>query len=284
MTVKSMDEILDRVEHLPRLQDTATRLIAVVADPTSTLEQIVETIRYDQTVTAQILRLCNSAYFGLVRRLSSIDEAIRYIGTTKVLQMVMAVHTQSLLTRPQEGYGLPPGVLWLHSVGVALGSQMLAQRFGITQVGMVFTSGLLHDVGKTVLNEFVAADYAEIARIVADDGVSFVEAEQSVLGFTHPEIGERMAEIWNLPESIARAVRYHHEPGTPEQPDRLIDAVHLADSICRLVGVGCGHDGLLNRADLATMERHGLTETDLESLGADMVIELKAVQKLFAFG
>ena len=282
MKTHTLEELIARIEHLPRLNDTALRLVSVVSDPASTIEQIVDTIRYDQTVTSQVLRLCNSAYFGLARRISSVEDAIRYLGTTKVLQLVMAAHTHGLLGRPQEGYGLPPGELWLHSVGVALAGQSFAQRFGLGQAGLVFTSGLLHDLGKVVLNESVALEYAEIARMVNVGGVSFLDAERQVLGFTHPEIGALVAQRWNLPERMTHAIRYHHEPDLVEEPDTLLDAIHLADSVCRLVGVGCGYDGLLYRADQVVMARHNVGTAELEAVGAETVAELKQVQKLFA--
>lgn len=282
MSTRTLDEIVEKIDALPPLRDTAMRLISVISDPSSTIGQIVETIRYDQMVTSQVLRLCNSAYFGLARQISSVDDAIRYLGTTKVLQLVMAAHTQGLLGREQAGYGLPPGGLWLHSVGVALSGQIFAQRFGVGQVGLVFTAGLLHDVGKVVLNEYVAEEYGKIAEMVSAGGVSFLDAEREVLGFTHPEIGQRVADLWNLPEAMGKAIRYHHEPEAVEEVDPLLDAVHLADSVCRLVGIGSGYDGLLYRASPEVMARHQVAESDLETVGADTVLELKSVQKLFA--
>lgn len=282
MTAKTMQDIVAQIEALPRLRDTALRLINVVNDPTSTLDDIVGTIRYDQMVTTQVLRLCNSAYFGLARMISSVDDAIRYLGTTKVLQLVMAAHTQGLLSRSQAGYGLPPGALWMHGVGVALTAQNLARRIDPAPAGVVFTTGLLHDVGKVVLNEYVANEFSEIVTLVDQGAFSFLEAERHVLGFTHPEIGGLVAETWNLPQQIALAIRYHHEPEALADPDPLVDTIHLADSICQLVGVGTGVDALLYRGAPAVMERHGLTAADLEVVGAETVAELKSVQKLFA--
>lgn len=278
----TIDAIVERIDVLPRLRDSALHLVTVISDPASTIQQIVEGIRYDDMITAQVLRLCNSAFFGLARKVASLDDAIRYLGTTKVLQLVMAAHTQSMLSKPQEGYGLAPGALWLHSVGVALAGQMLAQRFAAGHAGVVFTSGLLHDIGKTVLNEYVAAEYVGIARMVSEGGVSFLEAERAILGFTHAEIGERVAERWSLPEETVRTIRYHHEPDKLEPPDPVVDAVHLADSICALVGIGTGHDSLLYRGSREAMDRRGMNEGDLETIGAETVVELKSVQKLFA--
>lgn len=274
--------IVDRVGSLPPLPGTAVKLLAVMNDPRSTVDEIVETIRYDQAVTGEVLRLCNSAYFGLSRRVTSLNDALVCLGTVKVLQMVMAVHTNSMLSRRQTGYGLEPGILWRHSVGTAIACSLLGQRLKLANVNLVFTAGLLHDVGKVILNEYVADEFAEIVRRVTVDHLSFGEAEHQVLGLSHEEVGAMIAEKWKLPDLIVRCIRFHHNPGQLAPPDALVDTVHLADCICLLLGVGLGEDGLCYRADGTVMERHGLHEHELEVIGAQMMVELRHVERLFA--
>ena len=282
MSSQTIDQLVECVERIPRLPDTAMRLISTLSDPGSSIGEIVDCIRYDQAITAEVLRLCNSAYFGLSRRVNSIDDATRLLGTAKVLQLVMSAHTQALLSRPQEGYGLIPGALWEHSVAVALGSQHYARHLGLHELGQLFTAGLLHDIGKVVLNEFVAAEFAAIVDLVTRKQMSFLEAEQQVLGYTHPEVGIRLAEVWSLPEDIARCIRYHHTPDDLPEPDAVVDTVHLADATCLLMGIGGGEvDGLAYRLSSAVLERAGLDMKKLESLGAEIVAELKSVKNLF---
>jgi putative nucleotidyltransferase with HDIG domain len=271
------------VREMPRLPDTALRLIQVLNDPASSIEQIVNTIRYDPTVTADLLRLCNSAHFGLARRVRSIDEATVLLGTAKVLQLVISGTMQTTLARPQSGYGLPAGALWEHSVTVALGCQLLGQRCAATEAGLLFTAGLLHDLGKVVLNEYVANEYAEIMARVQDQHTSFVEAEREVLGFTHADIGARLGQNWSLPEPIVRCIRHHHDPDALPQPDLLVDLVHLADAIGLLTGIGCGEaDGLAYAVRAAVLRRRALDLAALEKVGVEVVLELKSVRRLFA--
>ena len=277
-----VDRIVERVNALPHLPATVLRLAAVVSDPRSTLPQIVDVIRYDPALTAEVLRLCNSAYYGLERSVESLDDAVCLLGTVRVFQLVMATHARTLMSPPQEGYGLPAGALWSHAIGVAVTAQIPARRMRLTQYGMLFTAGLLHDTGKLVLNEFVREEYAEIVRRVSEDRTSFPEVEQELLGYTHAEVGARLAETWSLPASIVRCIRYHHDPGALPTPDALVDAVYLADAVCLLFGVGTGDDGLAYRADPAVLGRAHLTESDLEGIGAEAIGELRAVQALFA--
>lgn len=282
--MSAMQDIIDQVQALPALPDTALKLMKAVGDPRSTMEDVVEAIRYDQVVTADVLRLCNSAYFGLSRRVTSLYEALLCLGNVKVLQLVMSVHTNAVLARPQEGYGLAPGVLWKHSVGVALAASSIAAHLKLPDAPMAFTAGLLHDIGKVVLNSYVSREFREIVRIVSERRISFLEAEKQMLGFTHSEVGAQIAEKWSLPEPIVRCIRFHHDPQSVVPPDRLVDAVHVGDCVCLMLGIGIGDDGLSYRADNTVMQRCGLREPDLERLGLDVTTELHRVQELFAQG
>lgn len=277
-----MDEILDRVAAIQPLPDTVMKLINVVNDPKSTIDDIIEVIRYDQAVTTQMLRICNSAYFAVSREIDSLNDAIRMLGTIKILQLVMAVHSNSLLAKQQSGYGLEPGILWKHSVGVAITATWFAERLHYPNSNLAFTAGLLHDVGKTILNEYVGREFAEIVRRVSDENLSFSEAEHAVLGFSHEEIGAKVAEKWQVPEHITLCIRYHHEPKELTPPDPLVDAVYLANCVCLLLGIGLGSDGLSYRADHVIMERYNLRESDLELAGTQMMLELKRVTQMFA--
>lgn len=282
MSARTIDDVIARAGALPPLPQTVYRLVGIVSDPAASLTAIVDAIRYDQAFTAEILRLCNSAYFGLAREVVSIDDAVKLLGTVKVLQLVIATHAKALLAQPQSGYGLPAGGLFLHSVAVALATQALARPLKLQQAGLAFTAGLLHDVGKVVLNEFVAEDYIEIARRVAQDHVAFSEAEEQVFGCSHAEVGARLAERWALPPGIVDCIRYHHAPLALERRDPYVDAVHIADAICILLGIGGGDDGLSYRACPTVMSRNGLTEADVEALGVEVVAEVKSVQAMLA--
>ncbi|MFH1747085.1 MAG: HDOD domain-containing protein [Planctomycetota bacterium] len=283
MSTCTIDRIIEKVNKLPRLPDTALRLVNVINDPDSSMQTVVDTIRYDHTVTAEALRLCNSAYYGLARQVDSIDDAVCLLGTSKVMQLVMSVYVQDTLSQPQAGYGLAKGDLWDHSIMVALACRLLSEQMAPAQQGLLFTTGLLHDIGKLVLSEHVALAYSEIIRRVTEEGASFLEAEQDILGFSHPQVGARLAEAWSLPESITRCICYHHDPNHFEEPDLALDIVYLADAICLTIGVGNGTaDGLAYRAYPDVINRRGLTRVDLELIGADVIVELKSIRDMFA--
>lgn len=279
--MKDMKQILEHVGSLPPLPGTALKLMNVINEPSSTVHDIVVAIRYDQAVTTEVLKLCNSAYFGLSRQVTSLSDAMRFLGTVKVLQLVMAVHTNGLLSRAQPGYGLAPGVLWKHSVAVALACAAFAQRLGLADANLLFTAGLLHDIGKVVLSQHVAEEFAKIVRLVTEDKLSFVEAELRVLGFCHQRAGALLARRWQLPEEITRCIRHHHDPSGLDPPDKLVDVVYMGNAVCLLLGLGLGEDGLYSRAREDVLQRHNLTERDLEAVGPQIVADLKQVEQMF---
>ncbi|MCG3137445.1 MAG: Ribonuclease Y [Phycisphaerae bacterium] len=279
--MKQINEILQQVDRLPPLPGTVVRLMMAINNPTSTVEDIVEAIRYDQAVTSEVLKLCNSAFFGLSRKVTSLNDAMLCLGTVKVLQLVMSVHANMLLSRAQKGYGLEKGQLWRHSVAVAIAGSLFAQQLKLPNINLAFTAGLLHDIGKVILNNYVHDAFDEIIRQVSDDHRSFTDAEASVLGFSHEEIGAEITSRWKLPEVIVRCIRYHHNPQGLEPPDPLVDVVYLANCVVMMLGIGLGADGLNYRADAAVLERHQLHERDLELVGVQTLLELKNVEQLF---
>lgn len=280
MTSAVIEQIIERADSLPRPPAAIAQLIEVINNPSSSFSQIVDVIRFDQEITSRILRLCNSAYFGASSHVSSLDAAVKLLGTSKLLQFVMAAHSGPLLTPPQAGYGLPRGALWEHGVAVALASQRLGKQLEFPRPGTLFTAGLLHDMGKLLLNEQVGREYARIAARCRAEGISFIEAEQQVLGTTHAEVGARVAQRWRLPEEIIRVIRHHHEPSACQPADQAVDIVHVADAGCLLMGIGGGDDGPLYRIDSGALARCGLGQGDIERVGAEVVAELKGIRDI----
>jgi putative nucleotidyltransferase with HDIG domain len=279
--VIDLDQILDGIGMLPPLPATSVRLLNVIGDPGASMTDIVEVIKYDQALTSDVLRLCNSAYFGLSRRITSLNEAMVCLGTLKLLQLVMTVHANVMLSGPQAGYDLGPGMLWRQSVATALAAAEIGKRVGYANTNLAFTAGLLHGIGKIVISRFVDEHSSEIIRLVDEDALAFNDAERKVLGMDHTEVGALAAERWKLPEPIVRCIRYQLEPSALDPPDKLVDIVYLANCTTMLMGVALGSDGLSYRADEAVAERNGLSEPDFEAVGIVMCAEL---QKLAALG
>ena len=245
----------------------ALKLLTLLKDENTSNAQIEQILRYEPGLTANILKLTNSAYFGLPTKIGSIRQAILMIGWKKLTQIVLASCVSAIIDKPVQGYDLSAGDLWRHSVAVSVASEMLVKELKLSVSEEVFTAALLHDVGKMVLGRYVKEDIAVIDGEEMQD-VPFEQVERSMFGIDHAEIGANILRRWSFPPAMISAVRWHHEPDAAPKPNHLIDVVHVADILCLMSGIGVGREGLQYRPSPTACERIGLTEEHLEKVAS----------------
>lgn len=268
-----IEQILAKVDNLPAAPGVAQQVLALVGDPDFSFRQLMETISVDTGITANILRVCNSPYYGLRRKVSSLDQALTYLGSNKVLDIVLSGEMVGLYRRSVNGYELERGELWRHSMACALLSQRLGQKLGFGQIPTLFTAALLHDVGKLILSEYVQEKLQEIERLVKDQGKSFVEAERLVLGVDHAVLGEMAARKWNFPEIILQVIAFHHEAEKAVKHRKEVCLVSLANLLVISLGVGGGAAGLAAPVPPGLLEEVGVKARDIPEL----TLELKDI-------
>lgn len=277
-------QILARLKDVPSLPVASLKVLQLMHDPEVDLQELVRLIGYDVALTANILKLANSAFFGCSRTIGSVREAVVRLGTHKLSELIVSSAVTPLIQKPLKGYDLPAGELWLHSAAVAIAARELQAVLGVNAPDTLFTAALLHDIGKIVLGHFVETNADSIKAIVAAEKVSFLEAEQRVLGIDHAEVGAALLETWNLPPEIVAIVRCHHQPdGYPGDP-RGVDIVHIADALCINCGIGNGIDGLCYRPSEASVARLGVTVHTSEAVAAKLLGGIDELKNLFAPG
>ncbi len=259
-----VEHILHSVTQLPPFPVVIQRALDLVEDPRSSAQDVVEVIQYDQAITANVLKVCNSAFLGLRRTVHSLREALVLIGFNPLLEIVLSQESAHLFREPCQGYELEQGHLWQHSVASALLSRLISKRLNQEENPAYFTAALLHDVGKTLLSRFVKDYFGEIKGLIHDRRLSFVEAEKEVLGIDHAELGGRITEQWRFPGNIVSAVRYHHVPLQADEDGEPIRMVYLCDLVAMMTGIGGGADGLAYHAYDGVMKQYRLTERDIE--------------------
>jgi len=245
---------------------------------------VTRTIEIDPGLTANVLRLANSAYFGFSGSVGSLRDAIVRLGTEQVTRTVMASAAASLMRRTAvKGYDLPEGELWKHSIAVAVASDQLASVLELDVPGYVFTGALLHDVGKIVLGTFVDVDAAPIMELAFDEHVPFEEAERRVLGIDHAEVGAKLLDRWNLPAPIVNMSRWHHEPECSPGISPALDIVHIADALALTYGIGTGGgDGLNYRLSSKVFSRMQIDIHIMEETGCRVLEALSELRGMFA--
>lgn len=259
-----VDRILQSTDKLPPFPMVIQRAIQLMEDPRSSAQNLVEVLQFDPSITANVLNLCNSAYFGLRRTVSSLREALILVGFDPLMEIILSQESTQFLKDPCRGYDLGQTDLWKHSVACALLSRIISKRLHREATLTLFTAALVHDMGKIMMGRFVQ-DYSGQIRMLTGEGqLSFTEAEKEIFGIDHAELGGKVAEKWKFPRPIISAVRHHHAPSRASEDRETVELIYLCDLVAMITGIGGGADGLTYRGDPDVMKRHHLTEKDIE--------------------
>lgn len=280
-TEARLDSLVRQVRDLPTLPDLAVKVMRITDDAKASAADVARVLTADQAMTARVLKLANSAFYGIPRRISTVTDAVVLLGMRTVRNMTFALGCQPLLERALPGYALRPGDLWRHSFCCAFAAQSLAKRARYRVAEEAFVGGLLHDIGKVILNTHLQAEFAAVFQYASENDIPFMDAERAILGFDHAEAGSRVLAKWNLPQPLVDCVHYHHEPLNQPAPSPLTALVHLADVMCLLLGIGLGGDGLQYPLQEGALDLLELTPTDFEQTTNDVCEALSHSEMLF---
>lgn len=275
-----MSTILD-IESMPAASVEATKFLS---DPEADMSDIVRAIEYDPGLTSNLLRMANSAYYGVSDSIGSVRNGIVRLGTYQIYQMIMSWGFSSLARQGVPGYGLTPGKLWEHSIGVAVGAEQISSVLSFKSADHAFTAGLLHDIGKIALGTFVEVDIDPILQIVNQEKTSFEAAERQVLGIDHAEAGAALLEHWDFPTNIVDTCRWHHQPDSLTDASPVLDLVHVADSMCMMGGIGVGIDEASYQTSSKVISRLNLDPLMSDKVVSEILSKLDTVCGLFAAG
>jgi putative nucleotidyltransferase with HDIG domain len=275
-----IEKIINEIECLQPVSKANSRIMDIIADPNSSLKEVVDIVKYDQGMTANLLKICNSAYFSLNREIVSLKQAIAYLGIEKVASLVMINNNAENFKKTHKGYDLQEGELWRYSVASALIAQDLAEKRKLKNSSMLFTAALLKDIGKVILHTYIHDVFEDITNLVQEQAITFIEAEKQILGIDHAELGARVAEKWKFSPRIVYLIRNHHNPDNAEPDDVYLPIIYLADSVCMMIGVGVGADGLLYRYHQDVVDKLNFSDIDLQNTIADFWEKLKSIENM----
>lgn len=273
-------KILKSISNLPAFPATVQKASALIGNPDYSVEELVSIIQYDQAITANVLKMCNSAYFGVRYKIFTLREAVAYLGRENLYRLILTAGT-SRFYKKVEGYYQEATRLWEHSVGVALMSRILSKKIYGFEDPKLFTTGLLHDIGKVVLGEYVHESFQEIMDLVSNQGYSFLEAEEELIGINHAEVGGEITRLWKFPVEMTEAITYHHRPDLLRRGDDTIPwLIYLADQVCLMMGIGGGEDGLAYRGLGEVIDKFGFCQRDLEECIVLLLDDLESAREL----
>ena len=279
MTV-TIQTILSDIDRLTPVPWIVNQVMAKVEEPNSDLRDIADVIAHDPLMTAEIIRMCNSAYFGLPRAIESVHDAIALLGLDQVVDLVLLQSGAKDLAQTHTGYGLNENDLWRSAVLSAMIARDLAPKMGIDQVHLLFTAALLKDIGKVILDRHIVGVFERINQLVCEEKFSFREAEKKIIGIDHAELGAIVAKQWRFSPRLVHLIRHHHPEDETTRQDPMIAAIHLADMMTLMMGIGLGADGLAYRFYEDILNHFAISARDMELLILGSAEKLEKVDAL----
>ncbi|HIJ89989.1 MAG: HDOD domain-containing protein [Desulfobulbaceae bacterium] len=246
--------VREAINKVPLISSAAARLLELSGESEHGIVDIVNIVKYDAVLTSQILKVVNSAAFARRTEVYSIDHAVSLLGEDMVVGIAMSEAAALLFDKKLEGYAAEAGSLWRHDLKTAIAAKIIA-GYARTKVNgdLAFTCGLLHDLGKGVLSDFLRNTPEKIRRAMEEKKVpDYAAAERAILGIDHAEAGYELSLNWNLPAPLPQAIRFHHQPALIDEALKpLLYTIHLADIVAMMSGVGTGSDDLQYTLDTA---------------------------------
>ena len=222
-------EISRAIRDLQPIPQVALKILRMINADLYEIDALTEEIRKDQVISARTLQLCNSAMFSSRKKIESLEHAVVMLGQHLLLKFVISASLNNFFSQCGMGYSLCKGGIYHHAIGTAIIAEKLADLTGKISPYLAYTAGLLHDIGKVVLDQYIYAAFPLFYRQLNEERKNLIEVEKNVLGIDHTEVGSDLAHSWSLPESLVETIRYHHKPENTVQNTELVHIVYLAD-------------------------------------------------------
>ncbi len=275
----TLDAVFESIADLPVFPRVVHKALKVLDDPRKKISDVSTIVKYDQGLVTNILKLTNSAIFGLRQQVTDLDTALALLGNQKIREILIAGAALPYLTKRLAGYEMSPEDLWIHSMGCAVVSEVTSRRARYENGSALFTAALLHDIGKIVLDLYVGPRLEEVLLISKQRGGNFSEAEWVVLGTDHAVAGATILKNWNFPPDICRAVRNHHDPDLYIQ-DRLSALLALSNIMAVQLGFGVGADGFRYRIEPGLLKTVGFSQDDYYYCLADALNQFSQAEDM----
>lgn len=250
--IPSATDIKAAVDRMQPIPQVALKSMRLINQGGYAIEQLAEEVRKDQVITARMLSLANSAMFAKRSPVESLDHALVYLGQDQLVKCILTAAVQSYFDQSTTGYSLCKGGLYHHAVGCAQVAEALAAKTGKVDRRIAYTAGLLHDIGKVVLDQYVAPAFPLFYRQAMEKNENVIATEKRLLGIDHTEVGRLLAEQWLFPESLVHVIRSHHQPNDKNQHKLLAVIVYIADLLLSRFHIGVE----LERLDTGALADH----------------------------
>lgn len=269
-------KLVDRIQGLPTLPSMLHNINQMILNPRTSAKEVAQMISSDPSLTSKVLRVVNSSFYGFPNRITTITHAIVILGFNTIKSIVLSSTIFDVFRRtPRPGEAFDRAEFWKHSIGCGAAAKVLGRRLQYPALEELFIAGLLHDVGKIVLDQFLPDMFDEVLRLVRQQNLLIAEAEAQVLGATHADVGAWLFERWNLSRGLVETTRCHHNPPLASENPRFAEIIHVADILVRALRFGNGGDARIPRIHESAWKSLGLRVEDLDDLLAETGAEIE---------
>lgn len=258
----SAAKIVESTGDLPAMPHVAAMVIDKLSNSNATPRDIHQLIEKDQGLAARVLKVANSPYYGACRSISTLRDAILFMGFDSIRSVVLTAVMKGIYAET----GLAERLLWEHSIGCAVAARAVGRAAGYPGREEAFLAGLMHDVGKAVLFLRRSSEMSEVMQDVYNGDITFAEAEKQIFGFTHSEIGQLVADKWRFAVDIEESIAHHHNPDESKIAPQLSHIVCLANSMCHKLEIGPTRRPDLDLTNLGSVKALGINPDSIEQM------------------
>ncbi len=260
----SVSDILKSIDYLPAFNQTVHKALQLIQKDTYSNKELADIIKFDASLTANILKISNSALYAKSNKIHDIGTALSFLGKQQLFSLLSIVATKQYFSNTISGYEINAGELWNHNLSVAVLTESLAYYEKDVDKSILFTAGLLHDIGKIILNTWVQSEWQRIMDLVEKESYDFISAEKKILGYTHAHIGGAILKQWNLPLPIINAAKHHHDESLFDDP--VVRLVCLADFLTFAMGYMTQMDNMYMSGYAKVLEYYHIKTKEIEVL------------------
>jgi putative nucleotidyltransferase with HDIG domain len=282
MSIPDLQKIIAGIDDLPTLPRTVLKITELVNDPKSSVKDIARIITDDQVLTARLLKLVNSSFYGFPHRISTVNSTIVLLGFDAIRSLLLTTSVFDLFAGRNKKSRQDQEKFWDHSLGCAVGAKVIGNFLRHDKIEELFVAGLLHDIGKIVEMLYLPDEFAKVVAATNKQNILMLNAEEKVLGYDHAEIGRLLADKWNLPNKLEQIIAHHHQPASAGSFIMEASIVHLADILCRALNMGYGGDNKIPPLDKLAWESLRIQPDSIESIMETMLDEFNDISSFIS--